>query len=211
MPESYENATEGEAAKDDFDPGPEQEYDPSVETKTVDEVTDEVKTEVTAVPDYLLPDSDQSSGDTPDFGGRRGQDQIVIDPDDLAGMNQEALLKVIARVSIAQIAALFDIADAVEPFSTITVSGTNATSDAGNPEVVVPQSKNQNVPTRTIMIRADRNNNHPIYIGDDKVQPYSGFVLEAGEFIVIETDLRGEELYMSSDPAGQQVNLLGMV
>jgi hypothetical protein len=90
------------------------------------------------------------------------------------------------------------------------VSGTNAVSVPNNAEPVIPESDQQMVPTRTIFIRANRNNDEPIAFGDDGVAPQSGFVLESGESITIDLDLREAQLWMASEERGQQVHLLGM-
>lgn len=155
------------------------------------------------VPDDLIP-----GDEPPDFGRERpGSPGFDID---LGELDNRGLLEVQARAMITMVAALFDVADAVEPMSTITVSGTNAIRVAYNAEPVIPESDQQMVPTRTIFIRSDRDNGEPIAFGDDAVSPQSGFVLESGESITIELDLRNTQLWMASEEAGQQVHLLGM-
>lgn len=155
------------------------------------------------VPDDLIP-----GGESPDFGRERpGTPGFDID---LGQLDNRGLLEVQARAMITMVTALFDVADAVEPMTTVTVSGTNAIESPYNAEPVIPESDRQMVPTRTIFIRADRNNSEPIAFGDDAVSPQSGFILESGESITIELDLRNVRIWMASDEAGQQVHLLGM-
>lgn len=210
-PVSYEQAVEEEASKDDADPEPEKEISTGLQVKTVEDIWGDPDTIAQAVPDFLKPDAESRRIERPDVGGRRGGLGVDIDVSDLDGLSDAGLLEVIARVNIAQLAALFDIADAVEPFQNITVSGINAIDDADTAEPVVPESDEEQIPTRTLMVRADRENKAKIYFGDDEVSPDSGFALEAGEYIWIETDLRAEELYMASVNEGETVQLLGLV
>lgn len=211
MPESYEQAVEERAGEDLGDPEPEEEHEPDIRTQDLADTFGEVQNLVEAVPDFLKPDSEQGSGDIPDIGGNRGQLDLDLSFDDLSELSDSSLLQVIARVNIAQLAALFDIADAVEPFSTITVSGVNAIDDANTAQPVVPRSDTEAIPTRTLFMRADENNNDSIYIGDDEVEPQSGLILGPGEFYVAESDLRAEEFWMASETEGQEIQLLGLV
>lgn len=155
------------------------------------------------VPDDLIPGSE-----SPDFGRERPETPGF--DIDLGQLDNRGLLEVQARAMITMLTAMFDVADAVEPMSTVTVSGTNAISVPYNPEPVIPESDRQMVPTRTIFIRADRNNGEPIAFGDDGVAPQSGFILESGESITIDLDLRNTQIWMAADERGQQVHLLGM-
>lgn len=208
-PVSFEEATEDLAAQDDSDPEPEDEFDPDIETQTVEELFDDPKSIVETVPDFLQPESQERGVDRPDIGGRRGA--FDLDFGDLSQLDNGGLLEVIARVNIAQLATLFDIADSVEPFQSITVSGTNIIDQPDVAEPVVPESDEELIPTRTLFIKADENNSKRVYFGDDQVDPDSGFALERGESITLDTDLRAEELYMASEDSGQQIQLLGMV
>lgn len=208
-PVSFEEATEDLAAQDDSDPEPEDEYDSDIETQTAEELFDDPKSIVQTVPDFLQPESRERRVDRPDIGGRRGQ--FDLDFGDLSQLDNGGLLEVIARVNIAQLASLFDIADSVEPFQSITVSGTNIIDQPDVAEPVVPESDEELIPTRTLFIKADENNSKRVYFGDDQVDPDSGFALERGESITLDTDLRAEELYMASEDSGQQIQLLGMV
>lgn len=211
MPKSYEEATEERAAEDLGDPEPEPEYDPNLNTRSVEEVFGDVKDRVENVPDWLTPDGDSGPGDIPPVGGGRGEIGVDIDLDELDSLDNSGLLQVIARVNIAQLSAMFDIASAVEPFSTITVSGVNAIQDADVPEPVVPQSDQTKIPTRTLFMRASTDNDAPIYIGDDEVEPQSGLVLYPGEFYAMESDLRADEFWMASSEEGEVIQLLGLV
>ena len=211
MPTSYEERLKELAEQDDSNPEPEDEIAPSVETKTVEELRNEVESTVEAVPDFLKPSTDTADTDRPDLGGRRDGIQFDFDLDNLGSLTDANLLEVIARVEIVQLEVLLDIADSVDSFDTITVSGTNAIDNANESEVVVPESDNEVIPTRQLMIRSDTDNTNKIYFGDDEVRPNSGFVLLPGEMIVVEVDLRGEELHMASGEAGEQVQLLGVI
>lgn len=169
----------------------------------IEDATERIRDISRVVPDDLIP-----GGEVPDFDRQRGTEPGY--DIDLSRLDQRGLLEIQARVMISSLAALFDIADAVEPVSTVTVSGSNAISVAYNAEPVIPESDQQMVPTRTIFVRADRNNDEPIAFGDDGVSPESGFILESGESITIDLDLRETQLWMASDESGQEVHLLGM-
>lgn len=210
-PVSYEEATEERASRDLGDPEPEEETDPRIRTSSLEEVFENVKNRVETVPEWLKPQDGLDEVEAPDLGGRRSEFGIDVNLSQLDQLDTRGLMEVLVRVNVAQLAAQFDIADAVEPFTTITVSGTNAIEDADTAEVAVPESDDQQIPTRVLFVRASPDNDNKIYFGDDGVQPNSGFVLRPGEFIVYETDLRGEELYMASEEAGEVVQLLGMV
>lgn len=210
-PVSYEEATEEKADRDLGDPEPEPEFDPDIRTKSVEDIFEGLETIVEAVPDWLEPGEGVDELDRPDVGGRRGQLDLGIDVAGLGQLDTQGLLEVIARVSVAQLATLFDIADAVEPFSNVTISGVNAIDDPDTAEPVVPQSDSEDIPTRVLFIRASTQNNKKLYLGDDEVQPQSGYMLGPGEFITWELDLRGEEIYMAAGESGERVQLLGMV
>ena len=97
------------------------------------------------------------------------------------------------------------------PFQLVTVSGVNDIQNPNNPEVVVPESDESNIPTRELMIKSSRNNNEKIWFGDSDVSPNSGFSLSPGEGTSLEVDLREQQLYMSSPEADQVIELLGVV
>lgn len=147
-----------------------------------------------------------------------GEGPVVPAPDvpdrvgapDLEGLNETGLLQVIAQTLIEQLNVQIDVANAVEPPTAITVSGTNAIDQAEEAELVVPQSDSSNIPTRTLFIRNDINNSSSIFFGDDEVQPQDGFVLVVGEWISIPFDLRQNQLWMASEEADQVVQLLGV-
>lgn len=166
----------------------------------------ELKSKVEAVPDWLLPEGSNK----PEFGGRAPDPRDIQIAANLEALDTRGLLEVIARVEIAQLATLFDISDYVEPLRNITVSGVNSIEDANEPEPVVPRSDEENVPTRILFIRADPQNTSEIAFGDDEVEPNSGFVLDNGETIFLEMDLRRQVLWMSSDTEGQSVQLMGV-
>jgi len=126
-------------------------------------------------------------------------------------LNQQQLLAVIAEIQALQLSAVYDIANYTQPLSQITVSGTNAISNADEPEVVVPGSDSANIASKSLFIEADPTNTDDIYIGNDGVEPDSGYVLGPGDSIDVDIDLRQEQLYMASSSSGQQVDLLGMI
>lgn len=147
--------------------------------------------------------------------GRRGD---ITRPDipgaitapNLEGLDNTGLLQVIAQTLIEQLNVQIDIANAVEPPTTITVTGTEAIDEADVPQLVVPQSDNGNIPTRTIFIRNDPDNSEKIYFGDDEVVPQDGFVLGVGEYIIFPLDLRESQLWMACEDADEVVQLLGV-
>lgn len=210
MPKTYEEATSQqrqEEEESEFHQGREEALggDANFEFQRPDleRTTENIRDITEVVPDDLLP-----GGEPPDYGRERGPSPGYNI--DLGELDNRGLLEIQARILLSSLAALFDIADAVEPMKSITVSGTNAISVPDNAEPVIPESDQQMVPTRTIFIRADRNNDEPVAFGDDGVQPRSGFVLESGESITVTLDLRKEQLWMASEESGQEVHLLGM-
>jgi hypothetical protein len=106
--------------------------------------------------------------------------------------------------------AVFNILGSLEPFSRITVSGTNEIQNVDTAEPVVPDSDNIEIPTRLLMVKSSDTNTDEIAFGDDETEPSSGFVLAPGESISINVDLRDEALFMASESTGQVVELLGM-
>lgn len=143
----------------------------------------------------------------------------------LEELGQEGLLRVIARAGVlatqlmsvgmstqvSKLEALLSIATAVEPGRLITVTGRNVIEQADTPEPVIPQSNNTDVPTRTVWIRADPQNQNNIAFGDDEIDPEDGFYLTPGESIVWELDFREDQLYMASEESGDAVRILGMI
>lgn len=125
--------------------------------------------------------------------------------------NQFQLLNILTRLQLATSVGIADLIDVVSPVSDITISGTNTISIADNPEPVVPQSDEEDIPTKLLVLKADSRNTDTIAIGDDEVSPNAGYILERGDTLMLETDLRGEELYMSSAEADQAVHILGMI
>lgn len=163
-------------------------------------------------PDFL---SGQETGrrrvSQPGTQDPRGQFGVDVDLDQLPNLGTPELLQIIARVNLAMLSTMLDISDYTSPLSDITVSGTNAIDDDDVPQPVVPQSDQTEIPTRFLMIKSDSDNTKPIAFGDDGSSPDSGFVLEPGQHIALQLDLRGEVFYMASEQQGQVVQLLGMV
>lgn len=113
---------------------------------------------------------------------------------------------------ITQSVVLDEIATAVEAAATVSVSGTNDTGRrAGVPVTVVPRADEETIPVRRLWIRADPDNTHGIYFGDDDVSPNDGFLLRPGETHAIDLDFRDDILWMASDEPRQEVHLLGLV
>lgn len=120
------------------------------------------------------------------------------------------LNNVIMEQSITQLSVLNDIATAVEPAASVTVSGINSVSRAGVPEPVVPRSDEVTVATRRLWIRASPRNSDDMYFGDDKITPGNGFVLRPGESRDVQLDFRDSILWMASNTKGDEVQLYGV-
>jgi len=119
-------------------------------------------------------------------------------------------MQVQSEAQINQLSALASIMQAVQAPSSITVSGSNAINKTDEAEAVIPQSKSQSIPTRTLFIRADPDNTDDLYFGDDTIQPDNGWMLHPGESIIIDFDLRDSVLYYASSTTGQAVDLIGV-
>jgi hypothetical protein len=143
---------------------------------------------------------------------------------DFANMNEKEILATLAATNINQLMLdnvmldqftamatfLNDIAVAVEPFSNITVSGTNSISEPDAAEPVIPNSDEQEIKVRKLFMRSSPDNDEAIWVGDDNVNPENGFVLRKGESKTIHMDSREEVLYMASKDSGNEVQLLGV-
>jgi len=128
------------------------------------------------------------------------------------------VMQVIATIELVQLETLVqsvsvqsDIASDVAPAVGITVSGVNEINKKDNPEAVIPNSQNTDIPTDTLHIRASSDNTDPIYFGDEVVDPGRGFILNPGESWEVSMDFRDDQLYMASETAGQKVQLLGVI
>lgn len=143
-----------------------------------------------------------------DFDQLNTRDLLQIQVQTLVEMLSVTRLN--ARSTVASLSALYDIADAVEPFKRITVSGSNDIELAESPEPVVPESDDANIPTRRLFIKADSDNQTQMAFGDDEITPENGFILNPGESIVWPSDIRGDELYMTASKPGQTVHILGV-
>ena len=217
MPETYDAAvkriqSETDEEKEHLEGMPN--YADETDEGPVEQVEDELEDISVTVPDFLKPSEGGRREDDiqrPGAVNPRDQFGVDVDLDQLPNLNQAELLQIIARVELASLQTLLEISDYVSPFTNITVSGNNAIDQANSPQPVVPQSDTTDIPTRILYMKADENNNEPIAFGDDKASPTSGFLLKSGQSITIQLDLRGEELYMSSDGDGQQVQILGLV
>jgi hypothetical protein len=221
MPETYEQSVEEtqEETPDDEEhlkglSNPTDAYDgPNVEIVDEDEIQDRLGG-VIPTPGELLPGGDSELGDgipdLPDTGDPEF-DLGDIDLSDLDQLSQLEVLAEVARLLTVQVSLLDDLRSYTRPFNNITVSGTNIIEEDNTPVPVVPQSDETNIPTRLLFIKADPDNTEPIAIGDDEVSPNSGFILDEGRTLTLEVDLRGVALWMSSEEAGQGVQLLGVI
>lgn len=123
---------------------------------------------------------------------------------------QNQLLGVVANTSVTQLENLISIANDVRPATLVTVSGREIIDDADVPQPVIPDSDKTDIPTKTVFIRADPDNDNPIVIGDDEVDPNDGFILQPGEAQEVRIDFRDDQLFMAADEAGEAVRLLGL-
>lgn len=129
--------------------------------------------------------------------------QSLVTINEQLTIQNETLLNILANEQI--------ISRSVEPFNAITVSGTNAIDNADAPQEVVPESETTDIPTRALFIKASSDNQAKIAFGDDNIEPTDGFILEKGQFIFLEMDLRETTLYMASQSSGPVVEILGVV
>lgn len=143
--------------------------------------------------------------------------QQRTDSELLQFIGQTNLIKANASVAtletlITSAVFLDDIATAVEPPSTISISGIN---DIGNnPEVadvVIPESEDREFPIRKIVLRASRQNKKDIYFGDDDISPEAGFKLSPGESIELDLDFRDDTLYMAGEERTDEVSFMGLI
>lgn len=130
---------------------------------------------------------------------------------DLQQLDVSDLLGLLIQVQFANLNTQLDILDEVSTPTSITVSGANVVDGADEPTSVVPTNDNTEIPTRTLYVRADPDNQDDLYFGDDDVDPLSGFLLTPGESIVIDVDLRDTVLYMASEDENAAVFLLGVI
>lgn len=145
--------------------------------------------------------------DIPEPPGAPGTGDGLPDIDiDLEEVSQKQLLALLIQVQLSQTQRLNQILQYVSPPTTITVSGIEVLDDADEAHQIIPQS----VPTRRIYIRADPQNTAHIWIGDDQVEPQSGFQLRKGEWMSPEIDYRNVPLYATSEEDDQLVQLLGV-
>lgn len=207
--------------------------------KTIKEIADSLGDILVPTPDELLPEGLQQrrgrrrddtiellqqilSGSDIDIDGMGEDIQDALDR--LENASQTELLRIIANMSIHQtqlaqtnlstqvstLQAMIDTATAVEAPRAITVSGVNSVNNANEPEPLVPQSDEEEIPTRTVYVRASPDNDSGIYIGDDSIDPDNGFLLKKGESWELPVDLRDEQYYMVSETEGDVVQLLGV-
>lgn len=184
-----------------------QEVDSEFDGETLEEVGERVRDLLGVNPEFIQAGAELPRANQPI---QRRPGQLPNFNFDLSELDQRDLMEVIARILIAQVAAIFDIADAVEPLRGVSVSGTNALENANQAEEVVPGSSGRNVPTRALFLKASDDNNVPIYIGDDAIEPENGWKLDRGQSIVLETDLREATLFMAADEDGQEIEILGL-
>lgn len=117
--------------------------------------------------------------------------------------------KVMLDQGSAQSVLLNDIATAVESATDITLSGTNDIDTADEAQPILRSGRR--ALTRQIIIRADAQNEFPIYFGDSEVDPNDGFMLKPGEWIKLNINYRDAVVYMASEKKGETVHVLGVV
>lgn len=184
------------------------ENDVDFDGETVEDIADNINDISVTPPDWLSSTPTGGGGDDP---FRPDPGSIDIDLSNVEELDTAGVLGIIARIEAAQMQTLFDIANAVEPFSSVTVSGSVTIEESETAEPVVPRSDQTKVATSTLLVRADPDNTEPVYLGDDEVSPTSGYILQRGESQPIQLNFRINQLYMASAEAGQTVHLLGMV
>lgn len=121
------------------------------------------------------------------------------------------LMQVMSEGMLQNVSANVSVLENVRPYSNITVSGKTEIKDAGEPQAVIPEAENTEIPTRTLFIRSDPDNSDKIYFGDDEVQPEEGYVLTPGEAINIDVDFRNDSLWCASATEGEELMLIGVV
>jgi hypothetical protein len=124
--------------------------------------------------------------------------------------SQNSVLGVIANTQVSQLQNLVTVAQNISPNTLVTVTGREVISQSGEPQLIIPQSDQTDIPTRELYVRADSQNTSNIAIGDDAVDPDDGFFLKPGEYERIGVDFREQQLYMASEEAGDAVRLLGL-
>lgn len=119
---------------------------------------------------------------------------------------QRDLLQVLIETQITSLERINTMTQFVSPATTITVSGADVTTEEDVATKVIQES----VPTRKIFLRASPTNTSDIYLGDGQVEPQKGWVLRAGETLMIPMDYRNQDLYMASEETGQVIQLMGV-
>lgn len=143
-----------------------------------------------------------------DFGDLSSEELLAVIAQN--SVNSLMLQNVMMEQMLAQVVVLNDIASAVEPTSNITVSGTNSIATGGETEPVIPDGDQTETDGDLLIIRAAPGNKDPIYFGDDGTTPGDGFVLNQGEWKVMDMDLSEQMLWMSAENSGNEVQLLGL-
>lgn len=137
---------------------------------------------------------------------------------DLSELSQRDLLQslvefqqVQSNTMVSMLSTLIDIFASVRGNRTITIIGAEAIDQQDIPEEVISQSSPQDsVLTRTLWLRASNDNNAPVAFGDDQVDPDRAFVLNKGEVIKLDIDIGRIDLYMASETAGQEIQIMGL-
>lgn len=121
-----------------------------------------------------------------------------------------SILGVMLENQVDTLLELSYIREAVEPNFNLNVSGVAATEEPGEPVPVIPDSDDRSFNVRRLFVRAMPYNSYPLYFGDDGVSPQSGFILQPGEYIILNIDFRDTTIYMASEESGQEVGIMGV-
>lgn len=111
---------------------------------------------------------------------------------------------------ITVVSLLNEMLSAVEPAFGIATYGLNEI-DQDAPQPVVPRSDEVDIPTKNVVVRAMPDNQDPIYIGDDQVEPEAGFILRPGEWRKFHIDIRDQELFMAAEQTQNRVSIIGLI
>lgn len=206
--------------------------------RTLEQMAEQFPNVIVPTPDELQPDGitdrqKRRAGDTAGLAGQvaadlgRDPQQLSnelknIDVDELSGTALERvsaqmdiytvqLLRTMLNTQVSMLQAMVDTADAVEPPQALVFDGQNTVDNAGEPQPLVPNSDDQGIETKTIYVRAETSNTDPIYIGDDSVDPESGFILKPGESWELRINLSNDIYHMTGDTEGDGVRLLGVL
>lgn len=110
-----------------------------------------------------------------------------------------------------QLSTMFSILEIQEPYFGMSVTGVRTVQNSNSKVLVVPETDRIDIPTRTLVVRAQESNNSKIWIGDEDVGVNAGYSLKPGEQINLPVDIKAMELYMVSNKGGDAVEIMGFV